>query len=130
MSLIPDMATTIALSTLELSVVENVNDKVTSIGHAPNNSGPSAIVGSDLFLRRALPFEVQGPVAGFEIVSLETVIAPAPAPAPELSIWRTVLVITTLAGLAFANSMSIGLITIGLPVIAADLDLTESLLLW
>jgi hypothetical protein len=121
MSLISDMATTIALSTLELSVAEKVNDKVTSIGHPPNNSGPSAIVGSDLLLRRVSPFEVHGPVTGFEI---------APAPAPGLSIWRTVLVITTLAGLAFANSMSIGLITIGLPVIAADLDLAESLLLW
>ena len=128
MPLISDMATTIALSTLELSVTEKVNDKVTSIGHAPNNSGPSAIVGSDLLLRRVLPFEVHGPVTGFEIVSLETVIAPAPP--PELSMWRSVLVITTLAGLAFANSMSIGLITIGLPVIAADLDLAESLLLW
>jgi hypothetical protein len=122
------MATTTVVSALELSVAENLDAKATSIGHAPSVSGPSAIAGSELLTRRVLPFEAHDPVTGSEIVSLETALAASPA--LELSIWRTALVITTLAGLAFANSMSIGLITIGLPVIAADLDLAESLVLW
>lgn len=113
---------------MEFSVAEHLNAKAASIGHAHNSSGPSAVAGSDLLTRRVLPFEVYDPVAGSQIVSLERVLTAAPA--SELSIWRTTLVITTLAGLAFANSMSIGLITIELPGIAADLDLAESLLLW
>lgn len=117
------MATTTMVSILEVSVSEDLDDR-TSIGNAPNNSGPSTVVGSELFTRRVLPFEIHGPTPA----PLETVLTAGPA--SELSIVRTVLIITTLAGLAFANSMSIGLITIGLPVIAADLDLALNLLLW
>jgi hypothetical protein len=126
------MSTTIVLSTLQVTITEDLNDRGTSIGNAPNNSGVSATAGSELLIRRVLPFEVYDPASASEINSLEMVLAtpPAPAPASELSMWRTVLIITTLAGLAFANSMSIGLITIGLPVIAADLDLAQNLLLW
>ena len=128
------MSTTIVLSTLEVTITEDLNDRGTSIGNAPNNSASSATAGSELLIRRVLPFEVYDPAPASEINSLEMVLATAPATAPapasELSMWRTVLIITTLAGLAFANSMSIGLITIGLPVIAADLDLAQNLLLW
>jgi hypothetical protein len=117
-----------------VTITEDLNDRGTSIGKAPNNSGSSATAGSELLIRRVLPFEVYDPAPASEINSLEMVLATAPAltpaPASELSMWRTVLIITTLAGLAFANSMSIGLITIGLPVIAADLDLAQNLLLW
>jgi hypothetical protein len=119
------MATTTVVSILEVSVGEDLR---TSIGNAPNNSGPSAAADSELLTRRVLPFEVHGPTPASEIISSETVLAAGPA--SELSILRTILIITTLAGLAFANSMSIGLITIGLPVIAADLDLALNLLLW
>jgi hypothetical protein len=127
------MATTTVLSnsTLEVNVAEDLNDRGTAICNAPNNSGSSATAGSELLIRRVLPLEVRDLVAASEIVSLDMALAATST--SELSIWRTVLVvlvITTLAGLAFANSMSIGLITIGLPVIAADLDLAESLLLW
>jgi hypothetical protein len=128
------MSTTIVLSTLEVTITEDLNDRGMSTGNAPNNSGSSATAGSELLIRRVLPFEVYDPAPASEINSLEMVLATAPAPAPapasELSMWRTVLIITTLAGLAFANSMSVGLITIGLPVIAADLDLAQNLLLW
>jgi hypothetical protein len=122
------MATITVLSTLEVSVAEGLNDRGTSIGKAPNNGEPSATAGSELLIRRVLPFEVYDPAPPSEIISLETVLATGST--SELSIWRTVLVITTLSGLVFANSMSIGLITIGLPVIAADLDLAQNLLLW
>lgn len=43
---------------------------------------------------------------------------------------RAIILITTLTGLTFIGSMSSGLLTIGLPIIAADLKLPENLLLW
>lgn len=52
------------------------------------------------------------------------------APPVILSRSRTVLVIATLTGVTLANSMSTGLLTVGLPRIAADLRLSEDLLLW
>lgn len=47
-----------------------------------------------------------------------------------LSRWHTILVISNLTGIAFAGSMSTGLLTIGLPRIATDLTLSQNLLLW
>jgi hypothetical protein len=122
------MATTTVPGTLEETVAEDFSDRGTAFSNAPQNSGSSVTAGSELFIRRVLPFDVHDPVAASEMIALETVLATAPA--SELSIWRTVLIITTLAGLAFANSISVGLITIGLPVIATDLDLAQHLLLW
>lgn len=43
---------------------------------------------------------------------------------------RTVFVIATLTGITFASSMSTGILTIGLPRIAADMQLADNLLLW
>jgi hypothetical protein len=122
------MATTNVFNTLEVSVAEDLNGREMSINNPSNSSGPSATADSELLVRNALPFEVYDPVHSPETISLGDVLATGSA--LELSIWRTVLIITTLAGLAFANSMSIGLITIGLPVIAADLHLAQTLLLW
>jgi hypothetical protein len=48
----------------------------------------------------------------------------------NLSRTRAVILITTLTGITFVGSMSSGLLTIGLPWIAADLGLPENLLLW
>jgi lipid-binding SYLF domain-containing protein len=47
-----------------------------------------------------------------------------------LSRARAVILITALTGITFVGSMSGGLLTIGLPGIAADLKLPENLLLW
>lgn len=47
-----------------------------------------------------------------------------------LSRTRAVILITALTGITFVGSMSGGLLTIGLPEIAADLKLPENLLLW
>lgn len=47
-----------------------------------------------------------------------------------LSRWHTILVISNLTGIAFAGSMSTGVLTIGLPRIATDLTLSQNLLLW
>jgi hypothetical protein len=47
-----------------------------------------------------------------------------------LSPTRAVILITALTGITFVGSMSGGLLTIGLPEIAADLKLPENLLLW
>ncbi|MCJ1312459.1 hypothetical protein MMC25_006133 [Agyrium rufum] len=53
------------------------------------------------------------------------------APAvPEISSWRATLVIANLTGVTFAASMSTGVLTVGLPRIASDLALGQSLLLW
>jgi len=43
---------------------------------------------------------------------------------------RSIIVIFLLTAVMFMNSMSTGFITVGLPRIAADLDLSENLLLW
>lgn len=51
-------------------------------------------------------------------------------PVPEQSMGQTVLLIATLTGITFASSISTGLLTIGLPRIAIDLQLADNLLLW
>lgn len=51
-------------------------------------------------------------------------------PVPELSMGETILLIATLTGITLASSISTGLLTIGLPRIAADLELADNLLLW
>jgi hypothetical protein len=47
-----------------------------------------------------------------------------------LSRARAITLIATLTGITFVGSMSGGLLTIGLPWIAADLKLPDNLLLW
>jgi hypothetical protein len=47
-----------------------------------------------------------------------------------LSRLRAITLIATLTGINFVGSMSGGLLTIGLPWIAADLKLSDNLLLW
>ncbi|KAJ5204926.1 major facilitator superfamily domain-containing protein [Penicillium cinerascens] len=47
-----------------------------------------------------------------------------------LSRTRAIVLVTALTGITFVGSMSGGLLTIGLPEIAADLKLPENLLLW
>ena len=48
----------------------------------------------------------------------------------ELSLVRAVIVIGTLTGITVASSMGSGLLTVGLPRMAKDLDLPNHLLLW
>lgn len=72
------MTTTTVFSTLEVSIAEDLNDRCTAFGHAPPNIGSSAIAGSELLIRRVLPFEVHDPVAASEVIALETVLATAP----------------------------------------------------
>jgi len=49
---------------------------------------------------------------------------------PALSKGSTVVLIGTLTGIMFVSSMSSGLLTIGLPWMAKDLELADNLLLW
>lgn len=46
------------------------------------------------------------------------------------TIGKAVLLVVTLTGITIANSMTLGLYTIGLPRIAADINLADNLLLW
>jgi hypothetical protein len=48
----------------------------------------------------------------------------------DLSRGNAAILITTLSGITFVGSMSGGLLTVGLPTIATDLDLPGNLLLW
>ncbi|KAI1245072.1 hypothetical protein MGN70_011960 [Eutypa lata] len=48
----------------------------------------------------------------------------------EQSLWTSTLIIVTLSGLTLTSSMTTGLLTVGLPRMAADLSLSDSLLLW
>lgn len=63
----------------------------------------------------------QGPVPSEGAYQVQDVV---------LSRTRAVILIATLTGITFVGSMSGGLLTIGLPWIAADLNLPENLLLW
>lgn len=58
--------------------------------------------------------------------------APTPAPlsTPPMSRVCASVVVTTVAGVSFLNTLGSGLLTIGLPRIAADLNLASNLLLW
>ena len=49
---------------------------------------------------------------------------------PVLSAWRTTAIIFVLTAVNFTCSMSNGLVTIGIPHIAADTNLPNHLLLW
>lgn len=59
--------------------------------------------------------------------SLEDVYVTRPV---NLSRSSAVILITTLSGIPFVGSMSGGLLTVGLPTIAKDLNLPNNLLLW
>lgn len=52
------------------------------------------------------------------------------SPGAEISLWRSVLVIVNVSCIMLLNSMLGGLLVVGLPVIAKDLKLKDSLLLW
>jgi hypothetical protein len=57
--------------------------------------------------------------------------APSFAPkASNLFKGRIIITIAALAGVSFLSSFSTGLLTIGLPGMGADIDLTEDLLVW
>ena len=49
---------------------------------------------------------------------------------PDLSTSRSAIIIAILTGIAAMTSMSTGILTVGLPVIANDIGLSGSLLLW
>lgn len=50
--------------------------------------------------------------------------------APSYSIFRTSIIIAAIAGVTTTNSMTTGLLTVGLPKLAEDLNLPNHLLLW
>lgn len=49
---------------------------------------------------------------------------------PNLSKLRSILIVVTLAGVSFLNTLGSGLLTIALPRISQDISLAENLLLW
>lgn len=56
--------------------------------------------------------------------------APSPPPATELSKTRSALLITTMSTVMFLNTLSSGLLTVCLPIIARSVSLAPNLLLW
>jgi MFS family permease len=56
--------------------------------------------------------------------------ASAPPTTPPMSRVRASVVVATVAGVSFLNTLGSGLLTVGLPRIAADLNLASNLLLW
>jgi hypothetical protein len=88
-----------------------------------NNIPFPANIGDDT-LRTISPSEVQdNATSHIEAGSVHP-------PTSELSKGWTILVITTLTGMTLASSISTGLLTIGLPIMATDLELPENLLFW
>ena len=53
-----------------------------------------------------------------------------PSGATSLSRVRASLIVTTIAGISFLNTLGSGILTVSLPRIATDLDLAPNLLLW
>jgi hypothetical protein len=49
---------------------------------------------------------------------------------PTLSRWKTLTIISTVTGITILNSMQNGIVTVGLPTIGRDLQLSENLILW
>jgi hypothetical protein len=49
---------------------------------------------------------------------------------PSLSKLETFTIITTVTGITVLNSMQNGIVTVGLPTIGRDLQLSSSLILW
>lgn len=48
----------------------------------------------------------------------------------DMPVWQLVNVVLSVAGISFLSSFSTGLITIGIPQTAADVGLSDDLLLW
>lgn len=70
-------------------------------------------------------FEV--PVADADAESQDGLFVQPPM---RQSLWATALLITTLCGVTFASSMTLGLLAVGLPTIADDLNISDGILLW
>ncbi|KAL3426009.1 MFS transporter [Phlyctema vagabunda] len=49
---------------------------------------------------------------------------------PEISKWKTMIIIGTVASVTLINSMLAGILTVALPTMARDLNLSEGLILW
>lgn len=49
---------------------------------------------------------------------------------PDLSVSRSVIIISVLTSVTAMTSMSTGILTVGLPAIAEDIGLSQDLLLW
>jgi hypothetical protein len=93
------------------------------------NNGASSASSSQPYRKSISSLDLNGPdQSAVEQLTVEVAVTHTLRPA--LSRGQTVLLITTLAGITFASSMSTGLFTIGLPVIAVDLALADNLLLW
>lgn len=56
--------------------------------------------------------------------------ATAESDSNELSKGRSAAIIVTIAGINFLNTLGSGTLTVALPAIAKDLDLSRELLLW
>lgn len=58
---------------------------------------------------------------------------PTAAPASihtDISVWQLVNIVLAVSGISFLGSFTTGLLTIGLPQTAADIGLSEDLILW
>lgn len=106
-----------------------------TIVHAQTQAQPSALETDDSY-QSSLASWSAGDSRGLS--QPESLLSQGPVPAHGayevqdvvLSRTRTVILIATLTGITFVGSMSGGLLTIGLPWIAADLNLADNLLLW
>lgn len=49
---------------------------------------------------------------------------------PSLSTSRSVAIVSTVAGVSFLNTVGSGILTVALPKIASDLELSRGLILW
>lgn len=48
----------------------------------------------------------------------------------DISVWRLANIVLAVSGISFLGSFTTGLVTIGIPQTAADIGLSEDLILW
>jgi MFS family permease len=76
---------------------------------------------------------LQAPKTSPPSLTLPEDLTPALAPAAPTTVLpkgRSIIVITQLAGINFLTSFTNGIVTVGLPAIAADIGLKNSLIVW
>jgi len=80
-------------------------------------------------LEGAKPSPLEAPVR--DVATTPSAVEASPQSSPKVEAkGTTVVIVTTIAGVTTISSLLSGLITISLPVIAKDLQISDALLLW
>ena len=101
---------------------EMATEKPTAVGDTATMGGPLRPSSGDN--------KLLGPSPSRAVAEAGPLHSRPVTPPPSQSLWATTLLITTLCGVTFASSMTTGLLAVGLPSMARELNISAGLMLW